>query len=173
MSADLWPEIRQGTASVFVLRSDGPATRMAMLWHQGLGQWLVPGGHIEDGETAAEAASREVLEEVGYRIVLYDASAVRVSAASGERPVAMPLAIAEEIIPATRDQLEHVHVDHLFAARLASDEIAAPAETLARWVGQEELHELRTFRLTREIGKTLLAPDSPLARAVLMDGESI
>jgi 8-oxo-dGTP pyrophosphatase MutT (NUDIX family) len=168
MSANPWPDIRQGTASVFVLRSDGAATQMAMLWHQGLGQWLVPGGHIEDGETAAETASREVLEEVGYRIVLYDASAVRVSAASGERPVAMPLAIAEEIIPATRDQVEHVHVDHLFAARL-SNEIAAPAETRARWVGQRELRELPTFRLTREIGQTLLAPGSSLARAVLAD----
>jgi 8-oxo-dGTP pyrophosphatase MutT (NUDIX family) len=172
MSADLWPEVRQGTSSVFLLRSDGAATRMAMLWHQGLGQWLVPGGHIEDGETPAEAASREVLEEVGYRIVLYDASAVRVSAASGERPVAVPLAIAEEIIPATGDQPEHVHVDHLFAARLV-DEVAGPAETRARWVGQGELRELPTFRLTREIGQMLLVPGSQLARAALTDGEGL
>src|SRR3954454_14292308 len=31
----------------------------------GLGQWSLPGGRIEPGESAAEAAAREVLEETG------------------------------------------------------------------------------------------------------------
>lgn len=32
------------------------------------GLWSLPGGRLEPGETAAEAAAREVLEEVGLRV---------------------------------------------------------------------------------------------------------
>lgn len=34
------------------------------------GHWGLPGGHVEPGESVAEAALREVLEETGWRIDL-------------------------------------------------------------------------------------------------------
>lgn len=34
------------------------------------GHWGLPGGHVEPGESVAEAALREVLEETGWRIEL-------------------------------------------------------------------------------------------------------
>ena len=36
--------------------------------HEGKDIWMVPGGGIEEGENAAEAAVREVLEETGLKI---------------------------------------------------------------------------------------------------------
>lgn len=47
-------------------------------------QWMIPGGHIEFGETAFEAAKREAFEEVGVRV----------------KPLGI-LAIGEEAIPKT------------------------------------------------------------------------
>lgn len=34
------------------------------------GKWDFPGGHVEDGETTAEALARELLEEVNVRIAI-------------------------------------------------------------------------------------------------------
>ncbi len=40
--------------------------RFLMVFHEGRGGWEMPGGHVEEGETSAEAAARETIEESGY-----------------------------------------------------------------------------------------------------------
>lgn len=42
--------------------------RFLMVWHPRRNGWEMPGGHVEEGETSAQAATREFLEEAGYRI---------------------------------------------------------------------------------------------------------
>ena len=171
MSTLPWPSVKHGTASVFVLRRTEGIAEVALLWHEGLGRWLVPGGHIETNETAADAAHREVIEEIGCEITLYDASAVQLEEARGERPNAMPLAVVEEVIPAGAGQAAHVHVDHLFVAALhPASRGDARGETAPRWARLEELARLEMFRITREIGEMLLRPTSEIGRAVLVAG---
>ena len=43
-----------------------------MVWHKRRNGWEMPGGHVEEGETSAEAAAREFMEEAGYRIEIVE-----------------------------------------------------------------------------------------------------
>ena len=42
--------------------------RFLMVWHKRRNGWEMPGGHVEEGETSAQAAAREFVEESGYEI---------------------------------------------------------------------------------------------------------
>jgi 8-oxo-dGTP pyrophosphatase MutT (NUDIX family) len=52
------------TGSAVVLDDDD---RVLLHRHKRLGIWLQPGGHLDPGETPAQAAVRETLEETGVR----------------------------------------------------------------------------------------------------------
>jgi 8-oxo-dGTP pyrophosphatase MutT (NUDIX family) len=63
------PELRQAGVAVCVTEHDGrPSlllTRRAARLRAHAGQWALPGGRRDPGETAAEGALRELAEEVG------------------------------------------------------------------------------------------------------------
>jgi 8-oxo-dGTP diphosphatase len=64
------PAGRKVVAGVVLLREDGAALlqlRDDIASIQDPGIWVVPGGHIEPGETPVEGACREFLEETCYR----------------------------------------------------------------------------------------------------------
>jgi 8-oxo-dGTP pyrophosphatase MutT (NUDIX family) len=71
------PELRQAAVAVCVTEYDGvPSlllTRRAARLRAHPGQWALPGGRRDAGETAAEGALRELAEEVGLSL---DAEAV-------------------------------------------------------------------------------------------------
>jgi 8-oxo-dGTP pyrophosphatase MutT (NUDIX family) len=66
------PELRQAAVAVCVTEHDGmPSlllTRRAARLRAHAGQWALPGGRRDAGETAAEGALRELAEEVGLRL---------------------------------------------------------------------------------------------------------
>jgi 8-oxo-dGTP pyrophosphatase MutT (NUDIX family) len=51
------------TSSAFIVNED--MTKVLLIRHLEHQKWLLPGGHIEDGENTLEAAIREAEEEVG------------------------------------------------------------------------------------------------------------
>ena len=46
--------------------------RFLMVYNERRGGWEMPGGHVEEGETSAQAAAREFEEESGYRIEILE-----------------------------------------------------------------------------------------------------
>ena len=96
---------------------DGPRVLIARRPEEGLlgGLWEFPGGKVENGETPAEAAQREVLEEIGAEI-----------------SICGPADVVHHAYSHFRITL------HLFHARLASARRVKPAAD-RRWVEPGEL----------------------------------
>ncbi len=53
------------SAGGVLVRRDRRGTRVLVLHHAGHDEWRLPKGKLKEGESAAEAAEREVLEETG------------------------------------------------------------------------------------------------------------
>jgi 8-oxo-dGTP pyrophosphatase MutT (NUDIX family) len=78
---------------------------------------MIPGGHVEPEESAAEAALREVAEETGLAVTLVSPPAAPVPHGYRGRRVAPPWWIAEyQVMPDNHLDVVHVHVDHLYVA---------------------------------------------------------
>lgn len=46
---------------------DSTNKKLLLVFKQASGEWLLPKGHIENGETIEAAAEREIFEETGYK----------------------------------------------------------------------------------------------------------
>jgi 8-oxo-dGTP diphosphatase len=96
------------------------------------GEWSLPGGALELGETLQQGVVREVLEETGLTVV--------------------PAGIVEVLDRITQDDLSgqvryhYVLVD--FLCRVTGGTLCSGSDAEeARWVTQEELHEPGCYRL--------------------------
>ncbi|MFJ3529258.1 NUDIX domain-containing protein [Streptomyces sp. NPDC090132] len=64
MSIETFETIRY-TADVVVTTTDGCVLLIERGWDPHKGQWALPGGHVDPGETSRAAAARELTEEAG------------------------------------------------------------------------------------------------------------
>jgi ADP-ribose pyrophosphatase YjhB (NUDIX family) len=128
--------IKEATASTFVFRQDCDGLwRTALVRHPRLECWMPCGGHVENDESAAEAAWRETREETGLEVRLLAGPAVPVPAGFPHQMVCAPWWIVEMRARADNHTGErHIHIDHVFVA-------LAPAGTPAA----VPLHDVRWF----------------------------
>lgn len=61
--------VREATAGGVVYRKNDKGVVEILLIQDAKDRWTIPKGHIEEGETAKQAAEREILEETGLRKV--------------------------------------------------------------------------------------------------------
>ncbi|MCS7010878.1 MAG: NUDIX domain-containing protein, partial [Anaerolineales bacterium] len=57
--------LRLGCSAILL---DETGTRVLLTCRRDNGQWCLPGGRVDPGETVAAAIEREVLEETGLRV---------------------------------------------------------------------------------------------------------
>lgn len=100
-----------------------------------LGEWAIPGGSVELGETLQQAAEREILEETGVII------------RAGE-PVFCFDAIVRE--PSGKVRFHYVITDVL-ADYVGGEPVANDDALDARWVAADELDNLTVSRVTLEL----------------------
>lgn len=71
---------RMAVAAHLILRDDSGEVLFLRRAHTGYadGQWSIPAGHVEQGETVANACCREVTEEIGIELDVSDVTCVLV-----------------------------------------------------------------------------------------------
>lgn len=121
------------TVEVFVVH-DG---KVLLRKHDKYDKWLSVGGHIELHEDPNQAALREVKEEVGLDVVLYDP---RTFTYEDEvfKDLIPPIALNRHRINET-----HEHVSLSYFARASSSEVVPEKETDEwKWLSKDELDTL-------------------------------
>jgi len=74
------------TADVVAVTPDGRVLLIQRGWDPFEGAWALPGGHVDAGETALDAAVRELAEETGVRVAGTDLTLVGVFDRPGRDP---------------------------------------------------------------------------------------
>jgi 8-oxo-dGTP pyrophosphatase MutT (NUDIX family) len=124
---------RHFTATTFIVCKN----KVLLHPHKKLGIWLPPGGHIDRDELPEEAALREIREETGLDVEIYQAGPVRVF--KDVQVLLQPYVVLLETINPF-----HQHIDFNYFARSHSEELrpGVGESTDMRWLTQAEVEAL-------------------------------
>lgn len=123
------------TVEVFIVYQNKVLLRL----HDKYKIWLSVGGHIEQNENPNQAATREVKEEVGLDIELYD----------GNKPFELKTNTYEELIPPYFLNVHsitdsHKHIGLTYFASSKTDKVIPEKETdMWKWLSKEELIQMQ------------------------------
>ncbi|WP_297634527.1 NUDIX domain-containing protein [uncultured Clostridium sp.] len=130
------------TVSVFIVYKD----KVLLHLHKKAKKILPLGGHIEVNELPEEACIREVEEEAGIKIKLYNSinkELKKTCELSGEKLLVNPMyTILSEVAE------EHYHIDFVYYASAESCE-TKPADgesNLLKWYTQEDLNRAKNIQ---------------------------
>lgn len=123
------------TASGIVLSKN--QKKILLIYHPYLEKWIQPGGHVEAGESSAQAALREVHEETACRVRFLKPNPIDVD--------------IHKIPPnAKKDEGEHYHFDMRYLFVVESE--PESSSRTYRWVNPEEVVEKSVRESLKKIG---------------------
>lgn len=136
------------TSEVFIVHGNKVLLRM----HPKMGIWCSIGGHIEANENPNEAALREVKEEVGLEVTLWDGGKKFSATEATFRNLIPPVALNHHTTVTG-----HEHVTLVFFAVSTTDTVVPenPGEE-CRWVSKEELAGMELVPNIREYAEGAL-----------------
>lgn len=112
--------------------------KVLLRFHDKYKIWLSVGGHIELDEDPNQAALREVKEEVGLNVKLYDGNLLFRYEEKHNRQLVPPIALGRHSITQT-----HEHVVSIYFAVADTDEVIPERESDQwKWVGIDELKDM-------------------------------
>jgi 8-oxo-dGTP pyrophosphatase MutT (NUDIX family) len=156
--------LKHPTSSVFVFRAISPGWRICLIRHPRFGRMMIPGGHVEQEESQAQAALREVAEETGLAVQLVSPPAAPVPRGYRPERVAQPWWIVEYAVPPDNYHGEaHVHIDHLYVALADGRKLRRAPEHPLGWYAAADLPGLDMFEDARLMALTLLSGLSIMA----------
>lgn len=123
------------TVEVFVVHKN----KVLLRKHDKLGIWLSVGGHIELDEDPNQAAVREVKEEVGLDIILFQTRYTPVFREEGYTELIPPVFLDKQNQPGG-----HEHVTLVYFASSVTDVIRQPEtheKSECLWLTKEELRK--------------------------------
>ncbi|CCC81661.1 mutT/nudix family protein [Thermoproteus tenax Kra 1] len=123
-----------------------------MIYHKKLDVWLYPGGHVEPGETPAEAVVREFEEETGLRVEPVGPRLGITAPDVIEEP--LPFAIMREVVRYPSEV--HLHYDLIFLVERTGGTLRE-----GRWISADDLDVLKTYPNVRELVRRALGARKP------------
>ena len=151
--------IKHATAGAFVFCRFPGEWRLGLVEHPRMGVLACPGGHVEQDETAAQAAVREVEEETGLRGVRMlglPSPALPAGLPDTHSVVPLPWWITEIQVPADNHLAEpHVHVDHVWVALAGDPRAGGHAAHPFGWYTCAQLAALPMFADSRLLASVL------------------
>jgi 8-oxo-dGTP pyrophosphatase MutT (NUDIX family) len=134
---------RDFVAGAFIVR-DG---EVLFLNHKKLDMWLMPGGHVEPGETPDEAAVRETLEETGLEVEIVGSEEEFEGFSAVDLP--MPFNINLHEI-----EEGHWHCDFQYIAEIVGEkENYEYSDDDMKWLSKEDL-ESKKFEMPENVRRS-------------------
>ncbi|MDO8481916.1 MAG: NUDIX domain-containing protein [bacterium] len=124
------------TSEVFIVYKSKVLLRIHDKYHK----WLSVGGHIELDEDPAEAAIREVKEEVGLNVALWNGNQRFFIDEPGVKEIIPPVFLNRHRVSDT-----HEHITFVYFAQSDTDQLSLSDDEISdecRWFTKEELETI-------------------------------